>query len=220
MGGDPVKAEGSGERGLVDDDELAGLEVGAPAVVVVEPLGGVLTRDAEIVGEDLGCGGTRGETDDGASSMLLGPGPVEGAHRGGFAGSGRADEQVNLAPGDGDLGDGLGLLGAEPVPFEGLLGDGVDDVDVDGRAAGGGGALEEPVLCGEQLLGGEHDRVPRAEPAGAVVPQERFGGRGQLRWGQAQGAELGCVHDQAGDSLSIGRGGEAPTDHLARGFGV
>ena len=51
--------------------------------------------------------------------------------------------------------------------------------------------------------------------AGAVVPQEGLGGRGQFRWGEAQRVALGCVDDQAGDGLAIGGGGEAPTDGLA-----
>lgn len=77
------------------------------------------------------------------------------------------------------------------------------------------GALEEPILSGEQLLGREHDRVLGAKGAGAVAPQERLWGRGQFRWGEGQGAALGCVDNQAGDGLSIGGGGEAPTDGLA-----
>lgn len=42
------------------------------------------------------------------------PCTIEHAERGGLAGTGGADEQIERQPGTGDAGDGDGLVGVEP----------------------------------------------------------------------------------------------------------
>ena len=67
----PVKGEGAGERGLVNDDQLPLPELGPSSVVLVERLGGVLAADAQVLGEHLGGDSTGREADDAALAVGL-----------------------------------------------------------------------------------------------------------------------------------------------------
>ncbi len=81
----------------------------AVAVLFDEPFRGVLTRDAELVGEHL-CGRGRGsESDDGARPVLAFPCVLQCGEGGGLAGAGGADEQIEGAAGGGDRGDRFAL---------------------------------------------------------------------------------------------------------------
>ena len=104
MVGDAVEGEGAGEGGLVDDDELVLGEGGSAMAVFVEPLGGVLAIDPQILGQDLGRGGTRGETDHAVPTVLCGPHVLQCPHGGGLAGSSGADQYIELAAVGGDGG--------------------------------------------------------------------------------------------------------------------
>lgn len=113
--GHPVERERSCEGRFVNDHELTLLELSSPVVVVVEPLGGVVALDAEVFCQD-GCGCRRGcEADDAVFAVGLGPGRVEGSHRGGLPCSGWSDEQVDLASRYSDGSQGCDLLMAEVV---------------------------------------------------------------------------------------------------------
>ena len=82
-------------------------------------------------------------------------------------------QHINEPARDGDRDQGCGLIWTEhPALGVGLAGDGLDCGQVDTRAGGGAGPLQEAVLCGEEGVGGEHGRVLRPEHAGAIGAAE------------------------------------------------
>ena len=95
--GEPIECLGVGESGLVDDHQLATAEFGPAVVILMEPLRRVLARDAEVVGQRLGRGGGRRQTDHAPPPVLRGPRCSERSHRGGLACPGRPDQYVDLA---------------------------------------------------------------------------------------------------------------------------
>ena len=90
-------------------------ELRPSAVVLVQPLGGVLTPDAEVFGEHLSGDSARGEADDAALPVLRRPGCLQSVHGGGLAGAGRTDEKVDLPPGHGNPRERLDLLSTQQV---------------------------------------------------------------------------------------------------------
>ena len=82
-------------------------------VVLVEPLRRVVAGDAEVVGQGLRGGRGRRQPDDAPLPVLGDPRRAQRAHRGGLAGAGRSDEQVDLATRRGDALERCALLRAE-----------------------------------------------------------------------------------------------------------
>ena len=73
---------------------------------------------------------------------------------------------------------------------------------------------QQPVLGGEQLLGGEDHRVPRPEDGGAVLSAEDLGADRQLGRRQRERLPLGGVDDHADDRFAVLDAGEAPPHRL------
>jgi hypothetical protein len=134
--------------------------------------------------------------------------------------SGRADEQVELPPGDGDLRDGLGLLGAEAMALDRLSGDRVDDLDVHRWAGDRVRPFQESVLGREQVFSGEDRGVLRSELAAAVGAGECGGCRRQVGRREPQRSLLGGFDDQPGDGFAVAGSRESPAAGLASGLGV
>jgi len=78
---------------------------------------------------------------------------VERPHRGRLTGAGRADQEVDPSPRDGDAGEGGDLFVAEFVSQHVLARHVLDDVEVDHRRTPVLATGEESRLGGEDLLG-------------------------------------------------------------------
>src|SRR5690606_37344254 len=120
----------------------------------------VLGGDPEVVGKNLGRHRRGGEADDGTLAVLTLPRSTQRVHGRGLPGAGRADQHVENATGDGDLYERVGLVVTEHPPVSiRLRGDLLDRRHRDGRSGRGAGAVEQPVLGGQEQLGGEHGGV-------------------------------------------------------------
>jgi hypothetical protein len=180
-----VECESAGERGLVDDDQLVLPQCCSPLAMLVEPLRRVLAGDAEFSGKHRSRGRARCEADDAPRAVLTGPRSAESPQRGGLAGAGWADEQIDHAARDGDRCDRLRLLWGEAPSLDGPGCDAVDKLDGDCGGRRRLGALEESILGGKQMLCGEDRGVLRPEGAGAVITDEHLRRRRELRWCEA-----------------------------------
>ena len=82
-------------------------------VVLVEPLGGVLAFDVEVLSQNLSCHRARSEADHAVASVIGAPCSLEGMHRRRLTRPGGADQQVELTSRRADFRKGLGLAVAE-----------------------------------------------------------------------------------------------------------
>ncbi len=85
------------EGRFIDDDELTGAHRRAPVAASVQPLGRVLGGDPEVVDKFSTGGSGRREADDRATPMLVLPRESKRMHRCCLAGTGRADQDIELA---------------------------------------------------------------------------------------------------------------------------
>ena len=201
---DAVQGQGAGEGGFVHDDELASAERVSVDEVVLPPLRGVLGRDSQIIGEDLRRDRGRREPDHAAGAMLVLPRPPQRGHGRSLPRPSRANEDIDDAPGHGDLRQRGSLVVAESVSLSvRARGDPLDHRERHGRPGGRAGAVNEAVFGRQQSFGGEHCRVLRPEHRCTVRSPEHDGTRRKLRRGESQGGGLGGVHDQPDDRLSI-----------------
>ena len=217
---DPVQGEGAGEGGFVDDDELPGLEGGAGVLVGGPPLRRVLRGDPQILGQHLRRHRRRRQPHHRPSTMRGLPCPAQGVHRGRLPGSRRPHQHIHHPARDGNRRQSCRLVGTEHPPLGiGLARDGLDGGEVDARAGGGAGPLQEAAFCGEEGVGGEHGRVLRPKHRGAIEAAELHRTGRELGWGQAQGGLFGGVGNHGGDDFAVLDGGEPPPHRLAGGFG-
>ena len=268
LGGECVQGERPGEGGLVDDEELAGVQrpvgVGAAqggklgvdrsgqgrvgvgveagtlgpqgggafgtagvagAGGLVQPLGGVLARDAQGVGQLGGCCGRGGQADDRPVTVGRGPCLGQGEQGGGLAGASRADQDVDPVARGGDGAHRTGLVvrqvhvGPTVRPSDRLLehrgdrgraGDGSVDVVQGGQKPGLG--VQDPVV-GVPLLAdaGEH--------RGPVGSQVLGGHREHLGRGQADAAVQGGGDHAGVQCVPVGRCGHPQAAGGAGGLG-
>ena len=102
----------------------------------------------ELVAE-LGGGGRGGSQAEDAAAAVA-PGAGQGSHRGGLAGSGGGDRQLEAGTGCGHLAHQRNLSRVQRCPVGGRL----EQCDVDGRgggleAAAASGCVDEPVFGGD-----------------------------------------------------------------------
>ena len=179
----------------------------------MQPLGGVLGLDTELVGEHLCRNSRRGETDHRPGSVLFLPGGPEACHRGGLAGAGRTDEHVKDTAGGGDLLDGEGLVDAQSVVASGQVRRG--DVRDCRRAHPNSSVLspgfEEAIFGLEEDLGGVDEVVPRLKARGPVRADVTLRGVVHRRRSEHDRSGDGEVGDVLGDGHAvIGRGEADP----------
>ena len=213
--------ERAGEGCLVDDDELTGAHRRAPLATLVQPLGGVLGGDAEVVGE-FACGGSgRCEPDDRATAVLVLPRESQRMHRRRLAGTGRPDQHIERARRGCDRLEGRALILPEDDPVIAACSLGVlegcsaDDWPV-GRMRRGEQSLLRIQESDRRVSLG----VPRAEDARAICTSELGGRDRQFGRREPHGAFLGGIRDHADDRLAVLGCDEAPSHRLPRGFGV
>ena len=217
---DPIQGQGAGEGGFVDDDELPGLEGRAGVLVGGPPLRRVLRLNAQIVGQHLRRHRRRCQPHHRPGTMLGFPRPAQGVHRGRLPGPRRPHQHIHHPARHRDRRQSSCLVGTEHPPLGVRLArDGLDDSEVDARAGGGAGPLQEAVLCREEGVGGELGRVLGPKHRGAIGTAELHRTGHELGWGQAQGRLFGGVSNHGGDDFAVLDGGEPPPHRLARGFG-
>ena len=145
------------------------------AVLFGEPLGGVLGRDADRLGEDLAppprTAPARPPTRPRAGPPTPARTPAMAVD---FPLPGRADQHVERSPRGHHLDDGGGLLGRQHPPGliqrRGTRGPG--EAGVDAGAVGAPGRVDEPGLGVEDLDGGVDLAVPGPQPGRPVrAPQ-------------------------------------------------
>ena len=194
----PVEAAGAGDLSCPAEFPAELVDLGAaPGVagVLDQPFRGVLGRDPDLVGEHLGGGGGRGQTDDRPGAVLVFPGGAEAGHGGRLPGPGRTDQHVDDPPRRDDLLDREPLLtrtAAGRAAHRGV-GETVDGGGVDPWAVEGPAGVEEPCFGVQQCFGGVDLVVGCPEPGGAVGAPERGGGVGQVGWADQQGVGEGEV---------------------------
>lgn len=157
-----VEVSGPQHPCLVDDQRGVRREpvlvMGLPVAPLVEQLGDRGGLHAGLVPEDLGRLGGGGDGEDMAPlGAQVGGGPAE---RGCLAGAGWSnDEHERVVAGDGC--GGIGLEDVEPGPVQ-------SGRRASGLAVGVDGEQEDPLLLGEDTLGGEV-RFDRGDPDGPAV---------------------------------------------------
>ena len=119
-----VEGEGVGHAGLVDHHQGRRPDASDPVgqvVLVGGPgeFGEGVGVGVDLVAELRGGGRGRREPDHGAAGF--GPGGGEGLHRGGFAGAGGRDRQLQPRPRGGHLADQRDLPGVQGDPVGGRL---------------------------------------------------------------------------------------------------
>ena len=179
--GDPVQGESPRQGGFVNNDQLTRPEGRAGVLMGGPPLRRVLRLNAQIVGQHLRRHRRRGQPHHRPGTTLRFPRSAECVHRGRLPGPGRPHQHIHHPTRHGNRRQRFSLVGTKhPALGVRLARDGLDGGQVDARAGGGAGPLQETVLRGEEGVGGEHRRVLRTEHTRAVQAAELHRARGQL----------------------------------------
>jgi hypothetical protein len=153
--------------------------------VLGEPLGGVLARYAQLVGEHFGRSRRRRQPGDRARAVLGLPHRSQACHGRRLARAGRADQYVKDPARTGDLLHGQGLVDRKGVvpPGQALLGYSGDGGDRDRRPVSATAGAEQAFLGFEESFRGvdlrdpEHGTSSSRRPGG--TPRGRGGARGR-----------------------------------------
>ena len=219
-----VKGKGVGHPGLVNHNQ--GRRPNRPGPVGQVVLDGGPGEFGEGVGgaadliAQLGGGGRRRREPD-HSAAGFGPGGGEGLHRGGFAGAGGRDRQLQPRPRGGHLADQRGLPGVQGDPVGARL----QQRRIDRRwrycvAVVAPGGVDEPLLSVQDAGRGEQVGPGDGVDRGAVgAPQHRRFGDAVIRSGQRHRQVLEHVADQQIDQPLTLLGLEFDGSHLPLGLG-
>ena len=183
-----VEGEGVGHAGLVDHHQ-GGRRRCRPPSPAASPLaaGSVVSlARVSVVGVDLHRASTAAAAADGASPMTVpppcGPGGGEGAHRGGLAGAGGRDRELQPGTRGGHLADQRGLSGVQGDAVGGRLQQRqVDRGVVDGVPVAAAGGGDQALLGGEDPRRGEQVGAGDGVDRGAVGPPQQLAARDRRR---------------------------------------
>ena len=210
---DALEDEGVGHPGLVDDQQGVLVHLVPPLGVGAGSLAGqqlVVLRQGVGVGAgrlaQLGGGRGAGRQADDVPPTFA-PGPRQGGHGRGLAGSGRGDRQLGPGPRGGHLADQVGLPLVEGDP----VGVGLQQGDVDrlgGHAATVGHASSrDQVTLGVQHVGGGEQVAPgHGEHRGTIGAAQLLGLTDRVRvTGDRGGQVQHTIDQQTGGGVDLRR---------------
>ncbi len=186
---------------------------------LVQPLGGVLRVDPELVGEHLDGRRGRRETEHRTGAMLALPHREQPGHRGARAGPGRSDEHVERPSTGGDLLHRERLVDAERTVAAGevLARHARDGCERNGRGVRAPSRLKQPLLGIQQALGcvEQEQVVGRAQKRGSIGPAVALRDVMKLRRRDHQRAAGRELRGRLGDRQAVLIGREAHAAQLA-----